>query len=398
MTAILKDIRVIDLSRVLAGPVCTQVLGDLGADVIKIEKPGTGDDTRNWGPPFLKDKNGRDTTESAYYLSANRNKRSVALDLSSDADREKLHTLLATADVLIENFKVGSLEKLGFSYGQLKTLYPKLVYCSITGFGHTGPLADEPGYDFMIQGLCGFMANTGPANGEPSKAGVAVVDYVTGQNAAIAILAALRARDKTGLGQHIDLALFDSGLAMMTNLAQYALTSGKNPPRVGNAHTTIMPYNAFEASEGWIILAIGNDGQFAKFCRFAGKPEWAADPRFAHNDDRVINRDALTPLIAGIIKSKPRDHWISGLVALGVPCGPVNSMLDALGMDQVQARRMVIDMPHPLSSDPVRLVGSPLKFSGTPVSYRFSPPTTAQHQDLAEDLVSRSGQTNGDFR
>lgn len=379
MTA-LHGLRVIDLSRVLAGPVCTQILGDLGADVIKVEKPGTGDDTRNWGPPFLKDIDGNDTTESAYYLSANRNKRSVALDFAKEKDREQLHTLLKTADVFIENFKVGSLEKLGFSYAQLKDAYPKLIYCSITGFGQTGPLAHEPGYDFMIQGLCGFMANTGPMDGTPAKAGVAVVDYVTGQNAAVAILAALNARHTTGKGQHIDLALFDSGLAMMTNLAQYALTSGKNPPRVGNAHTTIVPYNAFQAKDGWIILAVGNDSQFQKFCQFAGHDEWAKDPRFAHNEDRVINRDTITPLLAAVIKEKPRDHWISGLVAHGVPCGPVNSMLDALGEDQVQARRMVIELPHPMSADPVRLVGSPLKLSATPVSYRLAPPVTNQHE------------------
>lgn len=390
MSGALQGLRVIDLSRVLAGPVCTQILGDLGADVIKIEKPGLGDDTRSWGPPFLKDKNGDDSTESAYYLSANRNKRSVALNLAQQGDCEKLHGLLKTADVLIENFKVGSLEKLGFSYAQLKDLYPKLIYCSITGFGQNGPLASEPGYDFMIQGLCGFMSNTGPADGPPSKGGVAIVDYVTGQNAAVAILAAINARHASGKGQHIDLALYDSGLAMMTNLAQYALTSGKNPPRVGNAHTTIVPYNAFEAKDGWIILAVGNDGQFAKFAQFAGHPEWAADSRFAHNEDRVINRETLTPLIAKTIKEKPRDHWISGLVAHGVPCGPVNSMLDALAGDQVQARRMVIELPHPLSAVPLRLVGSPLKLSATPVSYRLAPPTAGQHQKEVFDDSSSS--------
>lgn len=389
MTAVLENIRVIDLSRVLAGPVATQILGDLGADVIKIERPGLGDDTRSWGPPFLKDAKGNDTSESAYYLSANRNKRSVALDLSRDEDRQKLHALLKNADVLIENFKVGSLEKLGFSYAQIKDLYPKLVYCSITGFGQTGPWASEPGYDFMIQGLCGFMSVTGAADGQPSKAGVAVVDYVTGLNAVIGVLAALRARETTGRGQHVDLALFDSGLAMMTNIAQYALTSGTNPPRVGNAHTTIVPYNAFEASDGWIILAVGNDHQFGKFCAFAGHPEWAADPRFAQNDDRVVNRDVLTPILAAVIREKPRNHWISGLVAQGVPCGPVNSMLDALKEDQVQARRMVIEMPHPLSPDPVRLVGSPLKLSATPVTYRFSPPIAGQHEkEVFDDAPS----------
>lgn len=370
-TGPLKGLRVVDLSRVLAGPVCTQILGDLGADVIKVEKPGIGDDTRTWGPPFLED-----THESAYYLSANRNKRSVAIDIA--AEPEKLHQLLENADVFIENFRSGHLAEKGFGYEQLKTKYPKLIYCSITGFGQNGPMKDKPGYDFLIQGLSGFMANTGPIDGAPSKAGVAIVDYVTGLNAAIAIQAALLSRTKSGKGQHIDLALLDSALAMMTNIGQYALTSGKNPPRVGNAHTTIVPYNAFEASDGWIILTVGNDGQFQKFCHFAGAA-WDKDPRFARNEDRVINRDALTPLIADVIRQKPQNYWISGLIATGIPCGPVNSMLDALKLDQVQAREMVIDMAHPASAKPIQLIGSPFKFSDTKVNYRYAPPMCGQN-------------------
>lgn len=377
----LHGIRIVDLSRVLAGPVCTQTLGDLGADVIKIEHPGRGDDTRGWGPPFLKDRDGNETTESAYYLSANRNKKSVTIDLGDEAQREQLHHLLQTADVLIENFKTGGLDKYGLSYAQLKNRYPKLVYCSITGFGHTGPMADEPGYDFIVQGLSGFMSLTGAIDRGPSKASVAIVDYITGQNAAIGILAALRARDTTGKGQHLDIALLDSALAMMTNIAQYALTSGQNPPRVGNAHTTIVPYNAFEASDGWIIVAVGNDTQFEKLCRFAGKPEWAADKRFETNAERVKHRDVLTSMLADLIRQKSRGHWISGLMAHGVPCGPVNSMLDALRMDQVKARQMVIDMDHPLSAEPIHLVGSPLKLSATPVTYRLSPPLAGQHNE-----------------
>ncbi len=384
-TGPLRKLRIIDLSRVLAGPVCTQMLGDLGAEVIKVERPGEkgqggGDDTRFWGPPFLKDDKGNDTTESAYYLSANRNKQSIALDLSEDADRKKLHDLLKDADILVENFKVGSLEKLGLSYEQLKPIYPRLIYCSITGFGQTGPLADEPGYDFMIQGLSGFMSVTGAADGPPAKAGVAIIDYVTGLNATIGILAALRARDATGTGQRIDLALFDSALAMMTNIAQYTLTSGHNPPRVGNAHTTIVPYNAFEAADGWIILAIGNDHQFEKFCAFAGEPGWARDPRFATNSSRVLHRDALMPVLTAIIARHPVAHWADGLPHAGVPCGPVNTMRDALAMEQTAARRMVVDMPHPLTSKPVQLVGNPVKLSATPVNYRLAPPTAAQHQ------------------
>lgn len=379
MPGALDGLRIIDLTRVLAGPVCTQTLGDLGADVIKIEQPGKGDETRNWGPPFLKDGDGKDTGESAYYLAANRNKCSVTIDLATES--EKIHALLANADVLIENFKAGGLEKYGLSYAQIKDRYPRLIYCSITGFGQNGPMADEPGYDFMIQGLSGFMSLSGPADGNPSKAAIAIVDYVTGQNAAVGILAALRARDTTGRGQHVDIALLDTSIAMMTNLAQYALTSGNNPPRVGNAHTTIVPYNAFAASDGWIILAIGNDGQFEKFCHFAGRPDIASDARFKTNMDRVRHRDALTPLIAALIAEKTVHHWASALPAHGVPCGPVNSMLDALALDQVKARHMVIEMTHPLSTAPIRLVGSPLKLSDTPVTYRHAPPTAGQHND-----------------
>jgi crotonobetainyl-CoA:carnitine CoA-transferase CaiB-like acyl-CoA transferase len=379
MPGALNGLRIIDLTRVLAGPVCTQTLGDLGADVIKVEQPGKGDETRNWGPPFLKDENGNDTGESAYYLAANRNKRSVTIDLATES--EKIHALLANADVLIENFKAGGLEKYGLSYAQIKDRYPRLIYCSITGFGQNGPMADEPGYDFMIQGLSGFMSLSGPADGNPSKAAIAIVDYVTGQNAAVGILAALRARDTTGRGQHVDIALLDTSIAMMTNLAQYALTSGNNPPRVGNAHTTIVPYNAFAASDGWIILAIGNDGQFEKFCHFAGRPDIALDARFKTNIDRVRHRDTLTPLIAALIAEKSVNHWTSCLPDHGVPCGPVNSMLDALALDQVKARHMVIEMTHPLSTAPVRLVGSPLKLSENPVTYRHAPPTAGQHND-----------------
>ncbi|NBX67269.1 MAG: CoA transferase [Proteobacteria bacterium] len=372
----LTGIKIIDLSRVLAGPVCTQMLGDLGAEIIKIERPGVGDDTRLWGPPFLKDAQDKATQESAYYLSANRNKKSLTLDLGKQTDLTKLHDLLKDADVLIENFKLGSLEKMGLGYEQLKQKYPRLVYCSITGFGQTGPMASEPGYDFMIQGLSGFMSVTGPAEGPPSKAGVAIIDYVTGQNAAIGILAALRAREETGKGQMVDVALFDSGLAMMTNIASYALTSGKNPPRVGNAHTTIVPYNAFEALDGWVILAVGNDHQFEKFAGFAGAPDWAQDARFKTNSARVTNRDALTKLIAEVIKPKPCAYWIDGLLGVDVPCGPILTMTEALNHPQAKARDMVIEMQHKYGQ--VKLVGNPIKLSDTPVSYRKAPPINGE--------------------
>jgi crotonobetainyl-CoA:carnitine CoA-transferase CaiB-like acyl-CoA transferase len=375
----LTGIKVIDLSRVLAGPVCTQMLGDLGADIIKIERPGVGDDTRLWGPPFLKDAAGKDTRESAYYLAANRNKKSVTLDLSKAEDLKKLHALLKDADILIENFKLGSLEKLGLGYAQLKTKYPRLVYCSITGFGQTGPMASEPGYDFMVQGLSGFMSVTGQKDGPPAKAGVAIVDYVTGQNAAIGILAALQARTQTGKGQMVDVALFDSSLAMMTNIASYALTSGKNPPRVGNAHTTIVPYNTFEAADGWIIIAVGNDHQFEKFAQFAGRPEWAGDARFKANSARVLNRDILTNEICALVKTKPCAYWIDGLLGVDVPCGPILTMLEALNHPQAVARNMVIEMPHKHGT--ARMVANPIKLSDTPVTYRKAPPFNGEDNE-----------------
>lgn len=374
----LDGIKVLDITRVLAGPVCTQMLGDLGATVYKIERPGKGDDTRSWGPPFLKDSKGEDTTESAYYLSANRNKFSISLDLSRDI--EKIHNHLKDTDILIENFKLGSLEKYGLGYDDLKDRYPRLIYCSITGFGRNGPLASEPGYDFMIQGLSGFMSVTGQPDGPPSKAGVAIVDYVTGQNAAIGILSALRARDVTGKGQLVDVALFDSSMAMMTNIAQYTLTSGENPPRVGNAHTTIVPYNAFEASDGWIILAIGNDAQFARFSGFAGHPEWATDTRFSINKNRVVHRDELMALITPVIRANTSAYWIDGLLGVDVPCGPILKMKDALNHPQTIAREMVIDMQH--RHGPIKLVGNPIKLSDTPVTYRKPPPVNGEDDGI----------------
>jgi crotonobetainyl-CoA:carnitine CoA-transferase CaiB-like acyl-CoA transferase len=372
----LEGLKIVDLTRVLAGPICTQMLGDLGADVIKIERKGLGDDTRAWGPPFLKDQNGQDTSESAYYLSANRNKKSITLDLSNADDLKKLHALLQDADVLVENFKKGSLEKLGLGYEQLKTLYPRLIYCSITGFGQTGPLSSEPGYDFMIQGMCGLMANTGEINGTPSKAGVAVVDYVTGQNATIGILTALQARARTGKGQLVDVALLDSALAMMTNLAQFTLTSVENPKRVGNAHTTIVPYNAFKAQDGWIIIAIGNEHQFKKFANFVGHPEWTTDPRFMTNSARVTNRYTITQAIEDIIAKAPCQYWIDGLLGVDVPCGPILNVKEAFATAQAKARDMTIEMPHKYGR--IKLVGCPIKLSETPATYRLPPPTNGQ--------------------
>jgi crotonobetainyl-CoA:carnitine CoA-transferase CaiB-like acyl-CoA transferase len=394
----LENIRVLDLSRVLAGPYCTQMLGDLGAEIVKIEKPGAGDDTRLWGPPFLKDKNGKDTTESAYYLSINRNKKSVAVDIKTEEGQQIIHQLLERSDILIENFKVGGLEKYGLSYEQLKTKYPKLIYCSITGFGQTGPMAEEPGYDLMAQAMAGLMAVTGEPDGAPMKVGVALSDIITGLNAAIGILAALHHRDQTGEGQLIDVALTDCTLASLTNLAQYFLTSGKPAPRLGNAHSTIVPYQALEAKDGHVVVAVGNNEQFARFCAMLGKSEWASDERFAKNSKRVLNRERLIPMIEDIIKQQNAAYWIEKMREADIPGGPVNKMDEVFATPQVQHRKMEIEMKHSLAPQPVKLVGSPLKLSETPVSYNFSPPVLGQDtQEVLEKLLNLSADKLADL-
>ncbi len=381
MTGPLADIRIVDLSRVLAGPLCTQLLGDLGADVIKIEKPGAGDDTRAWGPPYLKDNAGNDTTESAYYLSANRNKRSVAIDIASAGGQELIHKLLEKSDVLIENFKTGGLTKYGLDFKSVHKRHPHIVYASITGFGQTGPLAGEAGYDLMAQAMGGLMAVTGEPDGSPMKAGVALSDVMTGLYAAIGILSALHKRRETGRGQQVDIALVDCTLAGLVNLAQYYLTSDSVAPRTGNAHASIIPYQAFEAADGWLVVAVGNDLQFARFAELLGKSAWSKDPRFATNAARVINRDVLIPLIAREMKEKSVAHWLATLRAIGVPVGPVNRIDQVFAMDQIQARDMKVEINHPLVTNPIELVGNPLKLSETAVSYRQPPPVCGQHTD-----------------
>lgn len=387
----LDGLRVLDLSRVLAGPVCTQILGDLGAQIIKVEKPGAGDDTRYWGPPFLQDNDGNDTSESAYYLSCNRNKKSVAIDISTPEGQALIHNLLEDTDILIENFKVEGLAKFSLDYEQLKDKYPALIYAAISGFGQNGPQAKEPGYDFLAQGMAGLMAATGGPDQEPTKVGVALSDTITGLYAAIGILAALQSRHASGKGQMVDVSLVDCTLASMTNLAQYFLTSGTVAPRLGNAHSAIVPYQAFEAADGHIILSVGNDRQFARFATFAGKPEWADDPRFATNSARVLNRDALVPQIKAVIAARPMAHWIEGLHGVSVPCGPVNTMDKVFEEPQLQARDMRIQMPHPYHEAPIDLVGSPLKLSGTPVSYDHTPPVLGQHtREILQNLLQMS--------
>lgn len=395
LTGPLNGIRVFDMTRILAGPSATQILGDMGAEVIKIERPGQGDDTRKWGPPYLKDKNGNDTTESAYYLSANRNKKSVALDFTTPEGLAIAKKLIATCDILVENYKAGSLEKYGLSYAQLKEEFPKLIYCSITGFGHDGPYKDLAGYDFLIQGMGGIMSLTGPADGEPYKIGVAQTDLITGLYALNGILAALYHRERTGAGQFIDVALLDCQVAALSNAGQYYLTSGKVTPRMGNAHPTIVPYEAFQANDGYIILAIGNDKQFRDFCIFAGRPELADDPRFTQNQNRVIHRNILVPMVRDIIAASTQKYWIENLEKRGVPCGPVNTLDQVFTDPQVQARGTVMEMVHPLSTEPVSMIANPLKFSATPVTYRHAPPVLGED---TEELLTETGLSHEEIK
>ncbi len=392
-TGPLQGLRVLDLTRILAGPVCTQLFGDLGADVIKVERPGSGDDTRKWGPPYVKNADGGDTTESAYYLSANRNKRSLAVDVANPEGVALLRRLLPHCDVLVENFKVGGLDKYGLSYGALKQGFPGLVYCSITGFGQTGPYAAQAGYDYLAQGMGGVMAITGEPDGQPMKVGVAIADIMCGMYASTAILAAVRHRDATGQGQHIDLALLDTQVAWLANVGLNYLTSGNAPKRLGNQHPNIVPYQVFAALDGYFILAVGNDGQFRKFCDFAGLGGVADDARYATNDARVQNRDTLIPLIEAVTGQHPKTHWLEGLAGIGVPAGPVNTVPEAFADPQVQHREMQISMPHPEAGpDGVKLIGNPVKMSETPVSYRHAPPVLGQHtDDVLSELLDIDG-------
>jgi len=379
----LSGVKVLDLSRVLAGPWSTQILADFGADVIKIEMPGKGDDTRAWGPPYLRGTDGADELgESAYYLSCNRNKRSAAINLADPAGAALIRELAAKADILVENFKVGGLAKYGLDYPALAAINPRLVYCSITGFGQTGPYRDRAGYDYAIQGMGGLMSVTGPSRAEiaddapgggPQKVGVAVADLFTGMYAVTAILAALRHRDATGQGQAIDMALLDTQVAMLANLGAGYLATGVAPQRAGNAHQNIVPYQVFEVADGHMILAVGNDGQFGRFCAVAGSPELARDPRFARNADRVRHRATLVPLLAATLKRRPRREWLEALEAAKVPCGPINDLADVFADPHVQARGMTVDVPHPLAGS-VRLVSSPMKLSATPVRHDRAPP------------------------
>ena len=384
----LDGIRVLDLSRVLAGPFCTQMLADLGAEVIKVERPAVGDETRTWGPPYVKDPEGADTTESAYYLCANRNKRSITVDFSQPRGVVLVKRLLERCDVLVENFKVGGLSKFGLGYEQLREEFPRLVYCSITGFGQTGPYAHRPGYDMMAQGMGGLISITGEPDRPPSKVPVAINDIMTGMYTAVAMLSAVRHRDLTGEGQHVDVGLLDVQVSWLANVASNYLVGGRIPRRLGTAHPNTVPYQVFPTEDGFIIVAANNDGQFERFCEAAGAPELLNDPDFSTNALRVRNRDRLVPKVEAVTRTRGTAAWMEALEAAGVPCAPVNTVDQVFADPQVQARGMQIRMPHPLAGEGVRLVGSPIQLSRTPVSYRRAPPTLGQHTDevLAEVL------------
>ena len=392
MPTALSGLRVLDLSRILAGPTATQLLADLGAEVIKIEKPGSGDDTRAWGPPFLKDAEGRETRESAYYLSSNRGKHSVAIDIATPEGQSLIRRMAQTSDVLVENFKLGDLDRYGLGYDDLRKLNPKLIYCSISGFGRTGPNKHRAGYDFLIQAEGGLMSLTGDA--VPMKAGVGVADVACGLYATIGILAAVEARHKTGKGQFIDIALMDVQVALLVNQGVAFLTDGQVPPRRGNDHPTIVPYGVFPASDGDFILAIGNDQQFQKFAALADAQALALDPLYAKNADRVRNRQVLIPILRQLTIKRTTSNWIMALGAAGVPAGPINSLDRVFEGEQVAARQMRIRLPHESAgSGYVDVIGNPLKFSETPVHYTTSPPQLgADTDDVLKSVLNLSDQ------
>lgn len=385
----LEGFRVLDLSRVLAGPWCGQILADLGAEVIKVERPKRGDDTRSWGPPWMKDDEGRDTREAAYYQSTNRNKLSVAIDIATSEGQEVIRALALESDVIIENYKTGSLKKYGLDYETLSKLNPKLIYCSITGFGQTGPRAEEPGYDFIIQGMGGLMSVTGEKDdlpgGGPQKLGIAFSDITTGLYATVAIQAALINRNITGLGQYIDMALLDVQIATLANQGMNYLASGKVPGRYGNAHANIVPYQVFKASDRDFIIACGNDTQFIQLCQAIGLPELPNDPKFSRNADRIKHREEITHLLSTHFATQTADEWVAKIHAAKVPVGVINNLEQAFQEPQVVERKMLIDMPHP-QREHLKVIGSPIKMSRTPIEYKHAPPTLGQHTD---EILSR---------
>lgn len=397
MSGALSHIRVLDLTRVLAGPWASQILGDLGADVIKVERPGSGDDTRAWGPPFLRDEAGQTTRESAYFLCANRNKKSVTVDMAHPEGQRILRALAERSDILIENFKVGGLAQYGLDYESLRAVNPRLIYCSITGFGQTGPYAQRAGYDFLIQGMGGLMSVTGRADGEPGagpqKVGVALTDILTGLYATSAILAALVHRQETGAGQAIDMALLDVQVASLGNQALNYLVSGEVPRRLGNAHPNIVPYQDFPTRDGAMIVAVGNDAQFVRLCSALGHPEWGSDERFRSNERRVANREALIGLLSAATATRTTREWVAALEEVGVPCGPINTLHDVFEDAQVRARELAVRMRHAAGGD-VTLVANPIRMSATPPAYRTAPPLLgAQTREVLAEVLGMDAAT-----
>jgi len=396
----LSGLRVLDLTRVLAGPTCTQLLGDYGADVIKVEKPGLGDDTRGWGPPYVRTADGQDSHESAYYLASNRNKRSIAVDIATTEGADTIRKLARQCDILVENFKLGGLAKYGLDYATLKSASPELIYCSITGFGQTGPNAPRPGYDLMAQGYGGMMSLTGAPDGEPMKVAVGISDIMCGMYAATAILAALRHRDCTGEGQHIDIALVDTQVAWLVNEGVNYLLSGDLPKRRGNQHANIVPYQVFEASDGFVIVAVGNDAQFMRFCEAIGHGELAGNPDYANNTARTRNRTALIDTLIPILMRISKSELLEKLQGAGVPSGPIYDLEEVFASDQVAAREMKITMDHPLAaSGKVDLIGNPVKFSATPVTYRIAPPACgADSDEILQDWLGNTASPESDVK
>ncbi len=384
MSGPLSHIRVLDLSRVLAGPWCGQNLADLGAEVIKVERPKTGDDSRAYGPPWMKDASGKETSEAAYFMAANRGKKSITINLNNPEGQRLVRELAAKCDVLIENYKFGDLDRYGLGYKDLSATNPGLIYCSVTGFGQTGPYREKPGYDFMAQGMAGLMSVTGEPDGVPGggpmRVGVPVIDIFTGMYATIAVCAAVANRAVTGKGQHLDVALLDSCMALLANQGMSYLATGETPKRIGNTHPSIVPYQVFPTADGAIILACGNDNLFSKFCAVAKREDLGKDERFAKNAGRVKNRSTLVPILEDVFRQRATEAWVEALEEAGVPCGPINTVAQAFANPQVQARGMQIKLPHPLA-DEVPLMGSPMKFSGTPIEHKLPPPVLGQHAD-----------------
>jgi crotonobetainyl-CoA:carnitine CoA-transferase CaiB-like acyl-CoA transferase len=390
MAGPLSHVRVLDLSRIMAGPWAGQILADLGADVVKVERPGAGDDTRGWGPPFLKDKSGRDTGDAGYFLAVNRGKRSIAVDLAEAEGQRIVQALARRADIVLENFKAGALAKFGLGYDDLSAANPGLIYCSITGFGQSGPRRDQAAYDFMIQGMSGLMSVTGEADGKPGagpqKVGVPIVDIMTGMYAAIAVLAALTRRERSGQGEHIDIGMLDVGVSFLANQAMNYLISGGAPRRAGNAHPNIQPQDVFQARDGHLVLAVGNDDQFARFCDVLERPELAADERFSTNAGRVRNTHALTPLIGEILATRERDHWVRACARAGVPCGPINTIPEVFADEQIAHRGMLIEIAH-AAAGAVPQVASPMRFKNAPLKHDRPPPLLGEHtEELLREL------------